>query len=240
METQRRECFACRKTYDSALAACPYCGCPQDYVSRKKPEFPASLREHFQILSWEDGFLDDREDLRIWRVRDRKSGRVCRMRILQEDAGTDRFLEKLSALRDGRPYQTAEIYEIVRGSPGACSWYSFENVDDLSILDMLERENPVGEEQAQMIFESMQSVWRNLRPYGFEHGSLDLSSFALRGSEVILRDYGDGILRESDRVRIEEIYQRIRKGYWIRSRPETPEDEKRRGGFFGKLFRRKG
>lgn len=216
MDNRKKECPACHELYDSRRMACPWCSCPADLGSGFSMRFPGHLWQRYEVISF-------REDISgiIWRVRGRPDGALRRLRVLPQSEETAIFLRILERIRDeeGSAGSSAAICEISRGGHGEDPWYSFECIDDLNLQDLVERENPVGEEQAGILLESMRSVMDRLAVYGFSHGSLGLSSFALRGNSVVLTDFGNGHQYQEDDRRIMAIYQRIRKGYWGRYRP---------------------
>lgn len=231
MNNRKKECPACGELYDSRMMSCPWCGCPADFGPGTIMRFPGHLWQQYEVISC-------RQDLSgtIWRVRGKRDGVLCRLRVLPQSEETAAFLRILEKIqKDGTgPGCSAQIFRISRGGHGEDPWYSFECIDDMNLQDLIERENPVGEEQAEILRESMRSVMDRLGAYGFAHGCLDLSSFALRGDSVVLTDYGDGHLYREDARRIAAIYQRLRKGYWGRYSPAAKPGKPVLGHPFGK------
>ena len=204
-----RECALCREKYDAALKECPYCGCPADHIRAEDTGFGKTLTARFEFLSCEEELSPP-----AWRVKDRGDGRICVLRALPAGPDGRTFAKTLERLKSAHPQGTVKILQIHWSDEEADSWYRYEEAGLLTIRSMLERENPIGKEQAEKIGKEMRTVMDRLAKSGFSHGSLSLSSFALDADKVILREFGNGSAMTDDGERIRQIELRMLTGSW--------------------------
>lgn len=231
-----KECPACRELFDGS-DVCPRCGCPTvGLVSWEETALPRQLKGRYNLLR-EWGEMGQGKYL----LKNVDGSQYCIVQTIPPGEAGEDFIGKLEKIRKGGYAFLPAFYELVSDPSGErCCLY--ECREELSLQDIVERENPVGKEAFEVMRSQLYALLERLDRAGICHGQISLASLGLSGNGVVLKDYGCAAGRmenaKPDRERMEEILKRLSTGEWQSGEgAAAPSGLKR---FWTKLFTRPG